>query len=807
MDRLHVDVRFAVRNFVRRPGMVLLALFTLALGIGSSSAMFSVIDAVVLSDLPYPEPDELVSVYPSWPELAGHPTLGEAAERGTWSWPEFFAVLEQQEVFETLAAYQPFSMTLSGDGRPERVRVAETTWELFPMLGVTPVRGRLFDRADASTGDERVALLTESYWRERFAGEAAVLDGTLTLDDRAYRVVGVVPDFHLAGVRARLWIPKTGSSTDPGFANHGGTHAIARLADGVSPERAEAEVARILVESTPPEHGVHGASVFDRRADETRNVRGVLFAMLGAAVLLLVVACGNVATVLLSAGIEREQELAVRTALGATRRRVVQQILTESALLALVASLGGIALAWASTKALTFVAPPGVPRLDEVGLDVRVLAFAVGIAGACGIVFGLIPALGLSRVELARAMGAARATDRRKQRLQAAVVVSELALATVLLVSGALLTRTVVALGGVDPGFAHDELLTVSIGAPYQRFRENGEFAPQQADQYFQSMVDELRSLPGVRAVAMTSVAPLTGDRSNNNVQPEGWDENTDAPVAERRFVSRDYFETLSIPIVQGRGFGPQDDAPDAPPAVVVSQGLADLAWPGEDPIGRRMDYWDRSATVVGVAANVRDQSLDRPTAVAFYAPARQHGTLQGSFLLRTEGGDPATLAAGARERIWAVDPDVPIVRVIPGRELVSETFAQERYRARLMAVFAGLAAVFALMGVYGVTARSVARRTRELGIRLALGAERADVVSMVLRQGFRLALYGALLGVLISLVASRILEDMLYGVSRTDLVSILGTAALVGLASIVAALPPSRRATRVDPREALRTE
>ncbi len=807
MDSLISDVRFAFRTCARRPGQTTLAIVMLALGIGASSSMFSIVDAVLIKPLPYPNPEELVSVYPSWPELRGHPTAGWLAERGTYSWPEYFALRERQTSYASLAAYDTWGGTVTGDGPPERIPIGRATWELFPMLGALPVVGRVFNADDDPRAGTRVVLLTAGYWQQRFGADRSVVGRAMTIDDERYTIVGVLPSwFRITGVNARAWIPRTGSPSDNGWSNHGGTRAIGRLKPGVSISAARDETASILrVAGNRPDHGLHGASVFPRLEDETREARPVLIVLIAAAFVLLAVGCGNVAALTLGAGIEREQELSVRAALGASRSRVAQLLLTESVVLTLCGAVIGVALTFGATKSLAYLAPPGVPRLDLVTVDTRVLAFTVAVSMAVGIVFGLIPALGLSGTGIANSIISSRGTIGGRPRVQAIVVVGEIALATLLLVSGALLVRTLFALNRIDPGFQVDNLLVVRLAVPYQRFSNEDQSAEQRAiDGYFQQIVDQVRAVPGVTEVAVTDVVPLTGDRGNNDIAPAdgSWPEK--APLAERRFVSANYFDAMRIPILEGRAFETTDDSDRADPVVILSEGLARLFWPNESAVNKQIRYWSRDFTVVGVAANVRDEALADVTAYAFYSPMRQWWALSGSLVVRTDGVPTAVIPA-LRERVWAIDSDIPITSSEPMTTLVSDDVAAQRYRARLMVVFAGLAGIFAALGVYGVTARMVARRTREMAIRLALGAERREVMMMVLKQGIRLAVIGGLIGMVLSVGSSRFLSDMLFGVTALDPIALGTIAGLVAIGSVVASWPPSRRATTVDPMTALR--
>lgn len=559
------------------------------------------------------------------------------------------------------------------------------------------------------------------------------------------------------------------------------------------------------------DHG-HVGRAYPALEDNTRRVRPALIALILGALVLLAVGCGNVAAILIGAGIDREQEIAVRAALGAGRARLGRQLLTESLVLAGVGALGGVLVAGAVHRGLVLLAPPDLPRIGAATLDLRALGFAVVVALVAGVLFGMVPALGLSRPDLGGAMKSSgtRGSTGGRGRLQSAVVVGELALATVLLVSGALLGRTVLALNNVDLGLDAEGLYAVRTAPPLQRFEEESGSARSAAiDGYFQEMLDAVAAVPGVSAAAMTTNVPLTGDRNNNVVVPEGWDPEVEDEdlIAERRFVSEDYFETTGIRMVEGRGFAASDNRPDAAPVMILSQGLARRVWPDETAVGKQVSFWERDpSTVVGVAADLRDESLSSRTTYAFYVPARQIGAQTGSIMVRVERA-PGTVVPAIRQAVWSVDPDIPITRIASMEELVSDAVSQQRYRARLMVVFAALAAVFAMMGVYGVTIRHVARRYREMGIRMALGAERGNVLGLILWQGVRLAVPGAVIGIALSWWTTGFIEDMLFGVSGRDPVSLVGIALLVGVVSVIASLQPGWKAARVDPTEALRSE
>jgi predicted permease len=807
MDTLLQDLKFAARSAARRPGPTTLALLTFALGIAASTAMFSVVDAVLLRPLPYPEPERIVSVYAKNPSFAGHPTLGFAAERGSLSLPEFRTLHDNDGALEGLAVLGSGGAVLYGDGEPERIALGITTTDLFArVLRVTPLFGRVFAEEDGR-GQAPVIVLTEGFWRRRFGADPSIVGGTLRLGDTPYAVLGVVPEeAQLAGFDVDAWA--LANPDDNNWGNHW-LVAIGRLSPGVGPEQASARLAAILENGAPADQKhEHGINAFVRQGDETRAVRGPLVLLTVASLVLLLVACGNVAALLVGAAIDREQELAVRAALGAKRGRLVRQLLTESAGVALVAAGAGVLLAFAATRALVLLAPEGVPRIANATVDGRVLAFGIAVSLTCGLLFGLIPALGFSRTDLRRSMTiSTRGTTGYRGRVQGVVVIAELALATVLLVGAGLLTRTVFALNAANPGFAAGQTLGVRFSVPFSRIageQESDSARLAAYDVFMQELVAQLRGVQGVRGVALTSNLPLSPDRSNNDVQPEGYD--GDPLIAERRFVSHEYFDVMGIRIIQGRAFSAEEDRPGVDGRVVVSEGLARLAWPDGNAVGKRFRYWGTDNIVVGVAADIRDEEVQGATALSFYAPRRQAGQLGASLVIRTDG-DPTAIAPALRQRIRQVHESIAIISMRPMSELIADDIAAQRYRARLILVFAVLAAVFAVMGIYGVTARSVASRTRELGIRMALGAAQKRILRLVVRQAIRLALAGALLGILVSLIVTRGIEAYLWGVGRTDPLTLVLIALLLGAASVLAALGPGRRATKVEPMVALRVE
>jgi putative ABC transport system permease protein len=800
------DIRHGLRGMRRRPGPTIVAVLTLALGIAASTAMFSVLDTVLLRPLPYPEPERVVSIYTRNPEFAGHPTLGFAADRGSFSYPEIRAVRESSaDVLEGVALVMSGGAVIYGAGEPERIPVGVTNPDLFSrVLRVPPAVGRVFTDEDERSGSS-VVVLTEGYWRRRFGGDADVVGGTLRFGDQPYEVIGVVPgEAGIPGFEVDAWVLQTPNES---WGDHN-TGGVARLAPGITMEQAQDRLSAALAAAVPAGHARHGVNLFPRQADETRGASGPVWLLALAALVLLAVACGNVAVLLVGSAIDREQELAVRAAMGAGRGRLIRQLLTESMVLGGAAAALGVLLAQGATRVLTLLAPADLPRIGNAAVDLRVMLFAATAAVVCSILFGLVPALRFSRTDLrSSASVATRGSTAARSRIQGVLVVSELALATLLLVGAGLLVRTFFALNAVDPGFAAESTLAVRMTAPSSRI------APEAANDsarvlavsaLYDRVVEELATIPGVSGVALTSNLPLSPDRSNNDVNLEGIDEPV---VAERRFVSADYFDVMGIRIVEGRGFTPEEDRSDAMGTAVISEGLARLAYPDGSAVGRRLRYWgERETVIVGVAADIRDEDVHDETSYAFYVPRRQAWQAGGTIVLRT-AVDPMTVTGAVRQRVRGVHEAIAIIAVQPLSELVSDQLANERYRARLVSVFALLAALFSIMGVYGVTARGVAARTRELGIRMALGARPTGVLGLVVGQALRLGVIGAAAGIVISLIATRALESYLWGVARTDLATLSIIAVSLGTASALAALLPARRAARVDPQTALRTE
>lgn len=814
LDALLQDLRFARRSMAARPVLSALAALTLALGIGASASMFSVLDRVMLRPLPYPDPERIVSIYTSIPEWRDNAYLGSFWDRAKWSHAEFAQWRERESAFAAAALVESTLATLTGRGEAARVAVGLASRELFSMLGAVPVRGRLLTAQD----DElraKVALVTYGFWQELMGGRDAAVGETVVLDDVPFTVVGVLADgFRIDGFPGRVWLPIFEDRPHGYFTGNTGEldHAlrvIGRLAPGISPELAAEETGRLLASIGGEDHfTAHGANVVPRLLDETRRVRFPLLLLMAAVTLLLLVACANVATFLLGQAVDRRQEIAVRGALGAGGRRIARQLMTESLLLAGGGGALGLALAALGVRALTALAPANLPRLDLVELDLRAVAFAVLVSALCGLLFGLAPAVSLARTDPARSLGALRHGSLERSRLQSSMVVAEVALATVLLVGSGLLVRSFLRLNGVDPGFEPDRVLAVRTSPGAKDFVDSsGQYQGAARRAYDRAIMERLDAVPGVAAVTLAQTVPFSGGAANNNVTGEGYEgQHGWDTIADRRFVEPGYHEVMGIPLVSGRYLNADDARSDSGSVVVVSESLARTFFPDSEAVGRKLTWWGQDSLIVGVVGDVLDRDLAAGPELTFYTTLATFDQSGGTYLLRVEG-DPDDLVHPVLEVLASVDPDVPVARIEPLSAMIAGSLAEARYRTRMVGVFAALAALLSVLGLYGVTARAVAGRTREIGIRVALGAEGGRVVGLVLRDGVALATAGAALGLGLSLAGTRVLSRLLYGVEPNDPATLAAIVLLVGGMAVVATLLPSLRASRIDPVTALRSD
>jgi predicted permease len=820
METLRQDLRFAARTLLRRPLFTALAVLTLALGIGANTAIFSVVNSVLLAPLPFRAPDRLVVVWSSNPEFAK--AIGLPDKLPTSTGP-FYDWRAQSRTLDHLSMVASDRATLTGRGEPEILSLVNVTGDLFELLGTQPLLGRTIQPADEAAG-ARVTVLSHRLWMRRFGGDPSIVGQTLTLADKPVTVVGVMPPsfafprgaempsgFGFAA-EPDLWFPMLFTPEQRQARGDHDSVALARLKPGIGRAAANAEMVALaarLAKQYPDTDQGWTARVEPLPEQLTGTVRPALLILSGAVALVLLIACVNVANLLLAQAAARQKEVAVRTALGASRGRMVRQLLTESLLLALAGGAFGSLLAFWSLRALGALIPAGV-RTGSLGLDGRVLAFTSVLALAAGALAGLAPALQMTRSDLASTLRdgtrAGSVTSRGRRTLRALVVV-ETALAVLLAVGAGLLMRSFTRLTAVDPGFRPRGVLTAQVTLNGPRYP-----SPRIAA-FYAAALERIRAVPGVEVAGAVSNLPMSGTESISDFIAEGRPrpEPGRNPSADRRAATPGYFEALGIPLRRGRLFR-DGDAAEAPRVAVIDETLARTYWPGADPIGKRFHRGSADTkkpnwiTVVGVVGNVRNSGLHVEPRPQVYLPETQDTFSVMSLAVRTKG-DPRRLAAAVRAAVHAVDPDQAVSDVMTMEEMVDRALAGRRFNLVLLSLFAGLALVLSVVGIYGVMSYSVAQRTRELGLRMALGARRRAVLALVVREAGALTLGGLVAGLVLSLAATRVMASLLFGVGATDPVTLAAVSIGLALVSLVAAYVPGQRATRVDPMVALRAD
>jgi putative ABC transport system permease protein len=802
MNTVWHDLRYGARMLMKKPGFTLIAVMTLALGIGANTAIFSIVNAVLLKSLPFAEPDRLIRLFESNPQR-GWPEFSASA-------PNFKDWQRQQSVFEQLAALELWAFNLT-EGEPERVAGTRVTANLFPLLGVTPALGRSFLREEEQAGRHRVVMLSHGLWQRRFGGNPDLLGKTIQLSGEGHTVVGIMPpNFQLTG-NANVWVPLVlDPATEPWRANRANHNllVIGRLKPGVSFAQAQAHmdgIARQLEQQYPASNagwGIRLRTVYDWIIPE--NVQTALLVLLGAVGFVLLIACANVANLFLARATLRQREVAIRSALGASRRRVVQQFLTESGVLALLGGGAGVLLAMWGVDVLVTRAPINIPRLTEAAVDRRVLVFSLGVSLLTSLLFGFVPALQASRPNLSEAFkeGGRTSPSGARHRVRSVLVVAEIALALVLLVGAGLLIQSFVRLQNVSLGFNPENVLTLQMALPTAQYRE-----PEKRTAFYAQLVERLRSLPGVMGAAAISQVPFQGGNWAMEVAIEGREASPqEALSADARAVTPNYFRTMGIPLLQGRDFT-EHDGPDST-NMIISEEMARRFWPNENPIGKRFRPGVRNPwmTVVGVVGNVRNLSLNQDPRPAFYFSSAQLGFDAMAIVVRA-AGNPENLIAAVRGEVAVLDKALPISAVRTMQTILSTAAGQSRFQTMLLGLFAALALILATVGVFGVISYSVSQRTHEIGIRVALGAGRRDVLRLVVGQGMILAVIGVAIGVAGALALTRVMKGLLYGVSPTDPTTFALISLLLTGVALLASYIPARRATKVDPMVALRYE
>ena len=805
METLWQDLRYGVRVLIKNPGFAAVAVLSLALGIGANTAIFSLVDAVLLRPLPFHEPDRLVMVWEDASRVGfprGYPAPANYAD---WK--------AQNQVFEDMAALSGRSFNLTGDGEAEKIDAQAVTTNFFPLLGVKPVAGRAFLLEEDRPEEDKVALVSFGLWRRRFGGDPGLVGKEILLDGQKFNVVGVMPEgFQFLGRDVDLWVPlRFGQRELANRSDHFLT-VFARLKRGVSVAQANADIVAItqrIARDYPREAANLQAYVLPLREQLAGAVSRALIVLLVAVGCVLAVACANIANLLLSRAAARRREIAIRTALGAGRPRIVRQLLTESLLLAGLGGLCGLLLAHWSLAFLKMLVPEGMAAITSVKIDAQVLGYTLLVSLAAGVIFGLVPARQATKLDLNEVLkqGGGRAGIGGHRGLRSALVVTEVALALVLLIGAGLMIRTIIRLQGLDPGFRPENVLVMGTVLPRQKYVE----LPKRSA-FYQQVLERVKTLPGVVGAACTTSVPLVLRGGTNGFAIEGKPPAAGSD-ANHRQISPDYFRVMGIPLRAGRYFD-EHDGTDSLPVAIINETMASKFWPNENALGKRFKVSgpkpDRPwLTIVGVVGDVRQMGLDVPVKAEMYFPYRQMDVFWAApsqLAIRT-AGDPMNVVAAVRREVWAVDKDQPISNVRTMEEILDGEVAPRRLQMSLLAGFAALALLLASIGIYGVLSYAVTQRTHEIGIRMALGARRRDVLRMVVGDGMRLALWGVGIGLAAALALTRMMASLLYGVTATDPSTFALVPVLLLFVALIASYIPARRATKVDPQVALRYE
>ncbi|MCP3168910.1 ABC transporter permease [Myxococcus qinghaiensis] len=806
METFLQNVRYALRSLRKSPGFTLMAVLALALGIGANSAVFSVVNGVLLKPPPFTQPERLVHLWGNYAKANIHDIVVSV--------PEYRDYLTMPRAFSSLAAFEASNVTLTGGDAPERLQLTLSTASLFPTLGVAPVLGRAFSEEEETLGRDKVLVLTHKTWRTRFAQDPGVLGRELRLDGDTYTVVGVLPPGVEYPADTDLYAPFAPTAERAAAVSRGYRFlsVVGRLKPGLTLEAAKADMDRVGREmETLHEEYYKGygwaISVKSLEDEVVGQVRGTLWLLLGAVGFVLLVACSSVANLLLARATARQREVSIRAALGAGRAQLVGQFLAESLVLSAAGGGLGLLLAKWGTDALVAMVGDGLPRAAAVGLDVSSVLFTVGLSVLTGVGFGLVPALQASRVDLSSTMReGSRGTEGGKAgRLRSGLVVGQVAFALVLLVGAGLFLRSFQALTQVDAGFTPEGVLTGQLALPAVGYAK-----PEDQRAFQQELLRRVQALPGVESAGVTNMLPL-GGKTNISFDVEGRTRAAGEmwPAVESRFASADYLRTLKVRLRDGRMLQ-ETDGPDAAWAVVINQTFADLYWPKGDALGQRVKLHQSDAqwtTVVGIVDDLREWGLDTPARPTAYYSALQVPLTHLYLTVRVKAGEPESLRTAIESEVRALDGNLPLFKVTSMVRLVDESIGSRRLTALLMGLFAGTALLLAALGISGVIGYSVAQRTREMGIRMALGAAKSDVLVLVLRQGVKLAGLGVGLGLVLSLVLARLLSTLLYGVTAYDPWTFVGVAALLSGVALGATWLPAHRATRVDPIIALKAE
>jgi putative ABC transport system permease protein len=812
METLFKDLRYGLRSLLKHPGFTAIAVITLALGISANTAMFSVINAVLLRPLPYQDPARLVTIWE------------ESPERDMYEMPVSFANLrdwvDQNHSFEQISAYTFTNLNLTGAGEPARLGTVRASANLFPLVGIAPQLGRTFLAEEDRDGANRVVILGHALWQSRFGSDSGIIGKSLTLNNQSYTVVGVMPSnsqfpvgFGYLGKVLNdpidLYVPLAAAGREQERGNYS-FFAMGRLKPGVTIDQARADMSTIerrLELQYPDGNTGIGIRLVPTQEQTVKEIRPALLVLLGAVGFLLLIACANIANLLLARAASRHKEIAVRTALGASRLRILRLLLTESLMLSLAGGGLGLLLAVWGTQALVALAPDNIPRLNEVGVDTRVLIFTLVVSLVTGITFGLIPGLYAAKPDLNEglkegsrgSMGSVAG-----KRTRNVLVAVEVALSLMLLIGAGLMLKSFLRLQQINPGFNPDNVLAVNLTLSSSKYPEDRQQAA-----FFQEALSRLQSLTGVQSAAATTTLPLTLSVSGSDLRVEGHPE----PEAGKEMmvatssISPGYFRTLAIPLKKGRDFSDRDKS-GAPSTAIINDDLARVYFPDEDPIGKRITFTDGESwiSIVGVSGDVKQLGLDSTAKPQVYFPYLQVAAPSMTLAVRSTS-NPTSLTAAVKNQIQIIDKDLPIDEAKTMHQLLSDSSSGRRFNMLLLTVFAVVSLILAMVGIYGVMSYTVTQRTHEIGVRVAIGAQSRDVFRMVIRQGMLLAMIGIAFGLAGAFALTRLMTTMLFGVAPNDPATFVGIALLLTGVALVACYIPGRRATKVNPLEALRYE
>ncbi len=811
MNTLLADLRYGFRTLLKSPGFTAVAVIALALGIGANTAIFSVVNALLLKPLPYKDAERLVLIWHTYPKL----NLDQASV----SAPSYIEYRDMTSSFEQVATATSWSVNLTGVGEPERLQGARVSHNLFATVGVQPTAGRGFLSEEDQPGKNRVAVLSYGLWQRRFGGDPGLVGQTITLDGSTYDVVGIMPKGFVFMIDVDLFTPIAFTPEQLAATNHGNEYlvCVARLNPGVAFGQAAAEMNTLADQLRPQFYGPNwGITIVPLREQLVGSFRTALFILLAAVGCVLLIACANVANLLLARASARHKEIAVRTALGASRSRIVRQLLTESVLLAALGGAFGLLLAFGGIRLLILGVPEDITGFlvgwKEIGINAPVLGFTLGVSMLTGVIFGLVPALQGSKPDLNESLkegGRGGTEGRYRNFVRSTLVVVEVVIAMVLLVCAGLLIRSFMRLQQVGPGFNPSNVLTMQLSLPRSKYGEN-----QQVASFFEQVVQRVGALPGVSSAAVGNNLPMGNDNWNASFAVENLQVGPDepSPHGDPHMISPDYFQAMGIPLLRGRFFTAADSK-DSLPVAIIDETLAGQYWPDQDPVGKRIAaffdgprgqlHWRQ---VVGVVGHVKQYGLDGKTKVQYYFPQSQRPERDTYLIVRTTS-EPKGMTAAVRSAIDSIDKDQPIYRVMTLDQIVSNSVVQKRFSMFLLGIFAAVALVLAAVGIYGVMSYAVTQRTHELGIRMALGAQQKDVLALVVRQGMVMTLIGVGIGLAGAFAATRVMASLLFGIGAHDPLTFAAISLLLGGVALIASFIPALRATKVDPMIALRYE